>query len=145
MTRARILLADDHKVMREYLVQLLKQDFEIVGAFADGQATVEAAPGLKPDICLLDISMPILSGIEAARRLNLNRTSAKIIFLSIHEDPDFMQAALATGARGYVFKRCMAADLTTAVKEVLAGGTFISSSPRAGSNVGVRKNPRPLI
>ena len=135
MTRARILLADDHKVMREYVVRLLKKDFEIVGAFADGQAIVEAAVGLKPDICLLDISMPILSGIEVARRLNLNGTSAKVIFLSIHEDPDFVQAALATGAKGYVFKRCMASDLTNAVKAVLAGGTFVSSSPRPAGNV----------
>lgn len=135
MTRARILLADDHKVMREYVVRLLKKDFEIVGAFADGQAIVEAALGLEPDICLLDIAMPVLSGIEVARRLNRNGTSAKVIFLSIHEDPDFVQAALATGAKGYVFKRCMAADLTMAVREVLAGGTFISSSTRPAGNV----------
>lgn len=132
MTRARILLADDHKVMREYVVRLLKKDFEIVGAFADGQAIVEAAAGLEPDICLLDISMPILSGIEVARRLNLTAASAKVIFLSIHEDPDFVQAALATGARGYVIKRCMGSDLTNAVKEVLAGRTFVSSSLRFG-------------
>jgi DNA-binding NarL/FixJ family response regulator len=130
-------LADDHKVMREYVVRLLKQDFEIVGVFADGQAIVEAAPGLKPDICLLDISMPVLGGIEVARQLNLSLTSAKIIFLSIHEDPDFVQAALATGAKGYVFKRCMASDLITALKEVLAGGTFISLSPRPAGHVPV--------
>ncbi len=134
MNRARILLADDHKVMREYVVRLLKKDFEIVGAFADGQAIIEAAVGLEPDICLLDISMPILSGIEVARRLNVARTSAKVIFLTIHEDPDFVQAALATGAKGYVFKRCMASDLNTAVKEVLAGGTFVSSSPSPDGN-----------
>jgi len=137
VTRARILLADDHKVMREYVVRLLKKDFEIVGAFVDGQAIVEAAVGLEPDICLLDISMPVLSGIEVARRLKLANTSAKVIFLTIHEDPDFVQAALATGAKGYVFKRCMASDLNIAVKEVLAGGTFISSSPRPDGNVPV--------
>ena len=134
MTRARILLADDHKDMRDHVVRLLQRDYEILGAVADGQAFFEAASKLQPDLCLLDISMPVLNGIEAAQQLCLDWSTAKIIFLSIHEDPDFVQAALATGAKGYVIKRCMASDLIAAVKAVLAGGTFISLSLRPAAN-----------
>ena len=139
MTRARILLADDHKEMREHIVRLLQRDYEVLGAFPDGQALLDAASKLKPDIYLLDISLPVLNGIEAAQQLTLNRSTVKIIFLSIHEDPDFVQAALATGAKGYVIKRCLASDLITALKEVLAGGTFISSSLRPVANGPAKK------
>lgn len=127
MTRARILLADDHKDMREHVVQLLERDFEILGECSDGQTAVEAVSELKPDICLMDISMPVLNGIQAAHKLTANGSTAKIIFLTIHEDPDFVQAALKTGAKGYVIKRCLASDLPAAVNEVLAGRIFISS------------------
>lgn len=127
MARARILLADDHKEMRERVVRLLGREFEILDPVEDGHALLEAASKLNPDVCLLDISMPIVNGIEAATRLKEKGATAKIIFLTIHEDPDFVQAALKTGASGYVVKRQMGSDLRTAVKEALAGRIFISS------------------
>ena len=133
MARARILLADDHKEMRDRVVQLLGHEFEILDPVGDGSALLEAASKLQPDVCLLDISMPIVNGIEAATRLKERGATAKIIFLTIHEDLDFVQAALKTGASGYVVKRQMASDLRTAVKEALAGRTFISTLIPIGS------------
>lgn len=106
---------------------MLEPEFEVVGAVGDGSALVEAASKTKPDVCVIDISMPIISGIEAATRLKASGSTAKIIFLTVHEDPDFVQAALETGALGYVLKSRMASDLRAAVKGVMGGQVFISS------------------
>lgn len=133
MARARILLADDHQEMRDRVVRLLGHEFDILDPVEDGSELLEAASKLQPDVCLLDISMPVVNGIEAATRLKETGATAKIIFLTIHEDLDFVQAALKTGASGYVVKRHMASDLRTAVKEALAGRTFISTLVPIGS------------
>ena len=126
MARARILLADDHREMRERVVRLLSGDFDILRAVEDGQAFLEAASELDPDLCIVDISMPIVNGIEAATRLKNSGSTARIIFLTIHEDRDFVKEAMRTGASAYVVKPRLASDLRTAIKEVLAGRTFIS-------------------
>lgn len=128
MARARILLADDHKGMRDRVVRMLEHEFEMLEPAKDGSALLEAALRLKPDVCLIDISMPFINGIEAAVQLKESGSKAKIIFLTIHEDTDFLVAALKVGASGYVVKPRMASDLRTAIKEVLAGRTYISSS-----------------
>jgi DNA-binding NarL/FixJ family response regulator len=120
-------LADDHKEMRDRVVCVLEKDFEMLDAVSDGQALLEAASELKPDLCLLDISMPIVSGFEVASRLKKDGSKAKIIFLSIHEDIDFVRAAYDAGGSAYVIKRRMATDLLKAIKAVLAGRTFTSS------------------
>jgi len=125
--RARVLVADDHDLMRNRVVHLLKREFDVVDAVADGKALLEAAARLKPDVCILDISMPMLSGIETATQLKQSGSSAKVIFLTIHDDSDFVGSAFRTGAQGYVFKTRMTADLAFAVREVLAGRTFLSS------------------
>ena len=127
MKRARILVADDHELMRNKVVRLLNRDFEVVDAVASGEALLEAAARLKPDLCVLDISMPLLSGIETAVHLKQSDSPTKIIFLTIHDDSDFVGAAFKSGAEGFVFKTRMAADLVRAVREVLAGRTFLSS------------------
>ena len=127
MKRARILVAEDHKLMRDRVMRLLKSEFEVVGAVDSGDALLEAAARLNPDVCVLDISMPKLSGIETANQLKQANSAAKVIFLTIHNDPDFVGAAFRSGAEGYVFKTRMAADLVTAVREVMAGRTFLSS------------------
>jgi DNA-binding NarL/FixJ family response regulator len=126
--RARILLADDHKEMRERVVRMLGHEFEMLEPVSDGRALLEAASRLKPDVCLMDISMPVVNGIEAAAQLKERGSPSKVIFLTIHEDPDFLVAALNAGASGYVVKPRMASDLRAAIKEVLAGRTYISSS-----------------
>lgn len=126
MTRARILVAEDHELMRDRVVRLLKRDFDVVDAVANGKALLEAAARLKPDVCVLDISMPLLNGIETVTCLKKSDSTAKIIFLTIHSDSDFVGAAFKSGVEGYVFKTRMANDLIVAVREVLAGRTFLS-------------------
>ena len=124
--RARILIAEDHELMRNKVVRLLKRDFEVLDAVTDGEALLEAAARLNPDVCVLDISMPRLNGIETATHLKKLPSPAKVIFLTIHSDSDSVSAAFRSDAEGYVFKTRMAADLIIAVREVLAGRTFLS-------------------
>jgi DNA-binding NarL/FixJ family response regulator len=133
VTRARILLADDHREMRDIVVQLLERDFDILQAVEDGPALLDAASRLNPDVCLVDISMPIINGIEVAAQLRESGSMVKIIMLTIHEDLDFVRAAFKCGASGYVVKSRMATDLRIAVQEVLAGRTFVSSSVHFGT------------
>ena len=124
MARARILVADDHEEVRNTIVQLLKRQFDVLGAVCDGPEFLEAVNELKPDLCVLDISMPKMSGIEVAYRIKQSHSQTKIVFLTLHDDLDFRAAALETGAEGYVTKARMGGDLIVAVKEVLAGRTF---------------------
>ena len=124
MARARILVADDHEGIRNTIVRLLKRQFDVVDAVGDGPAFLEAVSRLKPDVCVLDISMPEMSGIEIAQRIKSKDARIRIVFLTLHDDFDFKTAALATGAEGYVIKAKMGGDLLFAVNEVLAGRTF---------------------
>ncbi|HEY6802690.1 MAG TPA: response regulator transcription factor [Pyrinomonadaceae bacterium] len=128
MTRARILVAEDHELMRVSVVNLLRREFEVIDAVSDGSALLEAAGRLDPDVCVLDISMPVLNGIETATRLKQCGCKAKIVFLTIHNDSDFVSAAFTSGAEGYVLKSHMSVDLLTAVREVLNGHLFRSST-----------------
>ena len=124
MARARIVVAEDHDEVRSTIVRLLKRQFEVLAAVGDGPTFLEAVARLKPDVCVLDISMPNMSGIEVARRLKQSDSRIRIVFLTLHDDFDFMTAALETGAEGYVTKTRMGGDLLLAVKEVLAGRKF---------------------
>lgn len=123
MARARILVADDHEEIRNEIVQLLRRRFEVLGAIGDGPEFLEAVDRLKPDLCVLDISMPNMSGIEVAQRIKRSDSRMKIVFLTLHDDSDFRDAALETG-EGYVTKARMGRELLPAIKEVLAGGRF---------------------
>lgn len=127
MAGARILVADDHEEVRNLIVRLLSRQFEVLEAVGDGLAFLEAVDRLKPDLCVLDISMPKMSGIEVAQRIKQRDSKIRIVFLTLHEDFDFQTAAFATGAEGYVTKSRMAGDLLFAVSEVLAGRTFCHS------------------
>jgi CheY-like chemotaxis protein len=124
---ARILVADDHEEVRDLIVRLLSRQFEVLAAVGDGPAFLEAVDRLKPDLCVLDISMPMMSGIEVAQRIKQRDAKIRIVFLTLHEDFDFQTAAFATGAEGYVTKSRMAGDLLFAVSEVLAGRRFSHS------------------
>src|SRR5215467_14695665 len=110
--------------MRDTVAQLLERDFEIVQAVEDGRAFLEAAAKLQPDLCLVDVSMPVIGGIEAIAQLKERGSTAKVIVLTIHQDLDFVRAAFRNGASGYVVKSQIATDLSTAVTEVMAGRTF---------------------
>jgi CheY-like chemotaxis protein len=126
LKRPRVLLADDHAPMIERAKALLEADFEIVGTVDNGKDLVSEATRLQPDIVLLDISMPGLTGIEAAHELGQNGTKAKFVFLTVHERIEFVRACLAEGALGYVVKSRIASDLVAALREALSGRRFIS-------------------
>jgi DNA-binding NarL/FixJ family response regulator len=125
---ARILLADDQQEILERLEQILDREFEVVASVQDGKRALEAAARLDPDLLVLDICMPGLTGIEVATRLKHNGSAsrAKVIFVTVHSDPDYVEAAFAAGAFGYALKPRLAADLVPAIREVLRGGTFVS-------------------
>jgi DNA-binding NarL/FixJ family response regulator len=122
----RLFLADDHRYLLELVRGLLEPTFDVVGAVEDGEALVEAAKNLQPDVIVTDISMPKLNGIEAADRLRESGSSSKIVFLTVHADPDFVQAALKTGALAYVSKSRITTDLLIAIEEALKGRIFVS-------------------
>jgi DNA-binding NarL/FixJ family response regulator len=120
LMRARILLADDHPRFPEIEVRLLEPEFEVVGSVGNGQALIEEAIRLKPDIIITDISMPILDGIEAVDRLRELGSSSRIVFLSVHSDTDFVTRCLSTGALGYVVKSRIASELVPAIRRALS-------------------------
>jgi DNA-binding NarL/FixJ family response regulator len=128
LSHTRILLADDNANFLEIATGFLEPTFEVIGAVQDGQSLLNAAARLKPDVLVIDICMPILSGIEAAERLWDSGNKAKIVFLTLHDDPDFLRASLAAGAMGYVIKSRIAEELVFAVQEALADRIFISPS-----------------
>jgi DNA-binding NarL/FixJ family response regulator len=127
--KVRILLADDHRPFLNMVKELLLSTCEVVGLVPDGQALIEAAGRLQPDVILTDISMPVLNGIDASQQLSDSGCTAKVIFLTAHSDMDFVEACLATGASGFVMKSRLANDLLPAVQDALAGRIFVSHSP----------------
>ena len=122
----RILLADDHPYFQEFVEGLLEPPFEIVGKVQDGRSLLDAAANLKPDVILTGISMPIVNGLDAVRELTKSGCHAKVIFLTIESDLDFVREGLAVGAFGYVVKHRVASDLIPAMQSVLAGQFFLS-------------------
>lgn len=126
MTRTQLLLADDHKLMLEGLCSLLERDFELVGTAEDGRALVAAAEELKPDVILLDISMPLLNGLDAARQLKKRLPGVRLIFVTMHADADYVREAFRAGAAGYILKRSAGSELVTAVREVMRGHFYVT-------------------
>lgn len=124
--RPRILLADDHPMMLEGLERLLCPDFEVVGAVTDGHALLEAAEVQRPELIIVDISMPGIDGIEATRRLRSRVPAARVLILSFHTEPSWVQAAFDAGAHGYLAKASAPAEVETAVREVLKGNFYLS-------------------
>jgi two-component system response regulator NreC len=124
----RIILADDHALMRRGLRLVLEQqkDFEVVGEASDGREAVKLAETVRPDVIVLDITMPNLNGIEAARQINVKQIGVSTIILSMHADESFVLRALKAGARGYLLKESAEADLINAVRVVSEGKSFFS-------------------
>ena len=125
--RPRVLLADDNPAILERATTLLEQEFDVLATLPSGEAVLEEYDRLKPDVIVLDISMNGMSGIEVARRLRDKGSSAKIIFLTVHGDSDFVNAALGAGGSAYVVKNCLGADLVSAIHAVLADKLFVSA------------------
>ncbi len=130
MAKIRVLLADDHEPVLGQLRRQLGEDFEIVGAVTNGRDAVTEVQRLDPDVLVTDISMPILDGLQAASFLRTSHRRTKIVFLSIHEDQDFVAAALSSGVYGYVSKAHLSTDVVPAIREALWGRTYISDSIR---------------
>jgi DNA-binding NarL/FixJ family response regulator len=128
MKSPRVLVADDQAIVIEGLRRVLETDFEIVGAVANGQALVVAAGTLQPDIVITDISMPLLNGIEAARQIRKVNRNAKIIFFTIRADVTCAVEALGAGGSAYVLKGSSIAEIREAIREVLAGRTYVTPS-----------------
>jgi len=126
MAKIRVVLADDHQHVIECIREILDEEFEVMGSFSNGRQAVDATLGMDPDALVLDISMPVLDGIRAARQLRKANSRAKIIFLSMHEDPAFRAAAFSAGACGYVTKSRLFTDLIPAIHEALLGRSFVS-------------------
>lgn len=126
MSRARLLLADDHTLLLEGFRKLLEDEYELVGTVENGRDLLIAAPTLKPDAILLDISMPLLNGIDATRKLRTLVPKSKILIVTMHADPDYVAEAFRAGASGYVLKRSAASELVRAIREVLDGRTYIT-------------------
>jgi DNA-binding NarL/FixJ family response regulator len=124
--KPRLLLADDHTLLLEGIRLMLEPEFDLVGSVEDGQALLAAAKTLKPDVILLDISMPLLNGIDAARRLRNLLPSARLIFVTMHAGADYVAEAFRAGAMGYLLKRSAASELITAIRTVLKGNHYVS-------------------
>jgi DNA-binding NarL/FixJ family response regulator len=123
----RLLLADDNPEILETLIDLLQHTFEVAGTFSNGMSVLQAVGTLQPDVIVLDISLGDMTGFEVARRLKQAGSTAKIIFLTVHENIDFVRAAFDLDAWGYVFKSRMSPDLIDAILTIYRGGRFSSA------------------
>jgi DNA-binding NarL/FixJ family response regulator len=128
MKRTRVLLADDHTLTLEGIRAVLEPHHEIVGMVTDGRALLDAALHLKPDLIVLDITMPLLNGIDAAVQIKKSLPGVKLLFVTMHVNPAYLEAALNTGATGYVLKSAAREELLDAIKSVLNGRIYVTPS-----------------
>jgi len=126
MSRARVLLADDHRVILDGLRKCLEPEFEVVGTASNGRQLLDRASELCPDVVIVDISMPLLNGVEAATQLRKSGSKAKVVFLTMHTEVLYAARAFQAGASGYCLKHAAASELVTAVREALAGRTYVT-------------------
>ena len=126
MTRARVLLADDHWLVAEGLKSLLSVEFDLVGVVEDGRALVAAAKQLRPDVIVADITMPHLNGLDALPHLKKEDPSVKVVFLTMHKDVAYARRALESGASGFVLKHSAATELIDAVRAAVKGKTYLT-------------------
>jgi len=126
MSKPRVVLADDHALVRVAFEKLLAAECDIVGQVGDGRALVAAVETLKPDVVVLDISMPLLNGLEAGRQIKQKSRDVKLVFLTMNEDPDLAAEAFRAGASGYLLKSSAASELMTAIREVTQGHSYIT-------------------
>lgn len=127
MSTITVCLADDNgDILSDLRDELSDDGFSIAGTAANGEEAIRAVLLLDPDVLVLDVTMPVLNGFQVASRLLEIHPRTKILFLTIHEEPEYISAGFAAGARGYVTKRRLASDLTRAIREVFAGNTFLS-------------------
>lgn len=143
MNRPRLLLADDHSLVIAGFKKLLEPEFEVVATVADGRALVNRAVELEPDVILLDVSMPLLNGIEAARQIHKLRPKIKLIFVTMHSDPAYVAEGFHAGASGFILKQSAASELGAALEAVLGGRTYLTPLI-AATELPTAEQPSPL-
>jgi len=141
MRRLRILLADDHKMFAQGLRSLFQNEYELLATVENGQALVEAARVLDPDVIIVDISMPVMNGFDAARQLKKEGSTAKIIFLTMHADEGLVAEALRCGASGYVLKQSVGEELQSAITQVSEGRVYLPQFVRKKSDQSFQTSP----
>jgi two-component system, NarL family, response regulator NreC len=127
MNKIRVLIADDHAILREGISALLRlqSDIETVGEACNGQEAVEMAKKLAPDIVLMDVSMPLMDGLEATRRIKKDNPKVKVLVLTQHDNADYILSTVKAGSDGYLPKRAVGQDLLTAIRAIYHGNTFL--------------------
>ena len=126
MDRIRLLLADDHVMFAQGLESLLRDEFDLLGTAGNGEELVAATLRLEPDVILVDISMPVVNGFDAVRRIRQNGSTSRIIFLTMHDDATLLAEAFRCGASGYILKQAAGEELVNAIKEVAQGNNYVS-------------------
>ena len=142
MKRIRILLADDHILVSEGFRKLLEPEFEVVGAVGDGRALLKAAEELKPDLVLVDVGMPLLNGLDAARQLKKRMPRLKLVFLTMNPDSDLASEALRIGASGYLLKNSHGDELRKAVRDVVRGMSYVTPQIRQAMEERFLQDPK---
>jgi DNA-binding NarL/FixJ family response regulator len=141
-SRARILLADDHAIFAEMLREYLQKTFTVIATVADGRAMIEEAVRLKPDVVVADVSMPLLNGLDAARRIREQAPKVKFVFLTMYADPNLAAAALELGRVSFVLKCCGGREILKAIDETLHGRSYVTPSVRAEDWVAAKARAR---
>ena len=126
MKRIRLLIADDHVMFAQGLESLLRDEFDLLGTARNGEELVQATLQLNPDVILVDISMPVLNGFDAVRRIRESGNEARIIFLTMHDDATLLAEAFRCGASGYILKQAAGEELANAIREVAHGNNYVS-------------------
>ncbi|HWO33142.1 MAG TPA: response regulator transcription factor [Candidatus Acidoferrum sp.] len=140
MRRPRVLLADDHQMLLDALKGLLEPRYDVVGSVTDGRALLEAAEKLRPDIIVVDIAMPRLNGLDAARQLKKSMPRVKLIFMTMNEDPYMVGEAFRAGASAFLLKQAAGLELNEAIEQVLKGGSYVTPSAGKGlSDIALRE------
>jgi DNA-binding NarL/FixJ family response regulator len=143
MNRLRVLLADDHRLLREAFTRLIEPEFQVVGGVGDGRAVLAEAPALQPDIVVMDVAMPLLNGLDAARQLRQMMPRVKLIFLTMSEDPDIAAEAFRVGASGFLLKNSAASELLLAIREVARGRSYVTPLATQGLVENLLRPPAP--
>ncbi|MES0881430.1 response regulator transcription factor [Roseibium sp. SCP14] len=126
----RVLLADDHELVRDGIRARLRKvpDLEVVGEATNGRDAVSLAQDLRPDVLLMDVSMPVMNGLEAATEIRRTRPEIAVLILSVYDNPEYVRGVVQAGARGYILKDISAAEMITAITSVASGGYYFSSA-----------------
>jgi DNA-binding NarL/FixJ family response regulator len=141
MGRPRIFIADDHRLVLEALQKLLEPYVDIIGTALDGLSLLQTAPPLKPDVIVIDLMMPLLSGLEAGRQLKTMMPAAKVIYLTMNEDPEIARKAMQERASGYLLKTAAVSELLQAVQIALKGGSYVSPRVAKGMEEAFIRDP----